>query len=217
MPGQALIIFDGSEASLIAAWIESCERVRSGPGTAKASEPAGRLVLFVSDTADRFLTGAAGNTAPALCEERVSRCRELCEAEIFHDAGEIVHGELPPGVRETRLLLRAGMAAMQRGCGRVVWPVVAPDRDARALDRVSEVTDRAMLVGRLLSLDADAQGLPGIVIETPFADLEAWQVRDLGRDVDTPLSLMGGVVTQPIDTPRSGVDSRGSQSPAGAE
>lgn len=217
MPGQAIIIFDGSDASLIAAWIDSCERVRSRPVTANSIEPAGRLVLFVSVTADLFLTGAAGNTAQALCDERASRCRELCEAEIIHDPGESVQGDLPSGVRETRLLLRAGMAALQKGCGRVVWPVVAPDRDARTLDRISEVTDRAMLVGRLLSLDAEAQGLPGIVIETPFADLEAWQVRDLGRDVDTPLSLMGGVVTQPIDTPRSGVDGRGSQSPAGAE
>jgi hypothetical protein len=217
MSAQALIIFDGSEASLIAAWIESCERVRSRPGTAIASESAGRPVLFVTVTADHFVTGAAGNTAPSLCDERAFRCGELCEAEIIHDAGESVQGDLPPGVHETRLLLRAGMAALQRGCGRVVWPVVAPDRDARTLDRVSEVTDRAMLVGRLLSLDAEAQGLPGIVIETPFADLEAWQVRDLGRDVDTPLSLMGGVVTQPIDKPRSGVDGRGSQSPAGAE
>jgi hypothetical protein len=214
MTRQALVIFDGSEASLVAAWIESCERLRTRTGSAGAVEPPGRLVLFVVGIGSGR---AAGATDAALLKERAARCQELCEAEIVHDLGESMPGDLPLGVIETRLLLRAGMVAMQRECGRVVWPVIARDGTARDLDRVGEVTDRAMLVGRLLTLDATAQGLPAMVVETPFADLEAWQLRDLARDVDAPLSLMGGVVTQPIDTPRSGVDGRGLQNPASAE
>lgn len=134
--------------------------------------------------------GAAGGGPMALVEEFgaavpfVRRQAELLGCEAV---------EVPEVEGESRMLLAAALAAGTRGATRLVWPVtlgalVAPGgaREPDDLDAVALACDRAILVGRLASLDLSGAG---IVVEAPLADLSDRQVAELALDLDAPVEL----------------------------
>lgn len=182
---DVLVIFDRSLGSLCAAWAS---------GVAGASETPGRTLAWLP---------------PAIAADpaRESAARSLAEA----CRAEVVTGPAPTwpaGLAQTGLLLAAGAAALERGVGRVVWPVrlgepsggpggSAPARGAGGspLPAVAAAFDRALLVGRLLSMDAGALSVAGVAtggltIETPYLDLTADQLADLALDMDVPATLL---------------------------
>lgn len=99
------------------------------------------------------------------------------------DAG--METETGVGTHETRLLLDACSIAMSRGIRRVVWGVQIDEEGegTSRLDRIARVLDRAILVGRLATLDAPSSGAVEVVVETPLADLTDRQVVDLALDL----------------------------------
>jgi hypothetical protein len=91
---------------------------------------------------------------------------------------------------ETRDLLAATYGAARAGAAVVLWPVTAWKGDAIDMDRLAQIADRALLVGRLVALDAGAHGVPSIRVETPLLDLADDQVADLAADLGVPLETV---------------------------
>lgn len=191
---RAVIVSDGGLASLIAAAIEH-ERGGDAPPKPGQPMPAPGAVWAVppasADGADEAYTAAAKAQAAAYGLDT------LGEAEL--PSVERVAAKLGlAGQRDTLTLIRAGYLAAMKGCGRVVWPIrVEPGRttdDRETLDRTAAVLDRALLVGRLISIDlrdprwAHA-GIPEVTIETPFVDLTDAQLVDLAIDLDIDSGL----------------------------
>lgn len=90
------------------------------------------------------------------------------------------------GTHETRLLLDACSIAMSRGIRKVVWGVQIDGEDhggTERIERIARALDRAILVGRLATLDAPSSGAVEVVVETPLADLTDQQVVDLALDL----------------------------------
>ncbi len=85
--------------------------------------------------------------------------------------------------KEVRALLAATYFAAGHGYARVFWPASAAAGEGLSLDRIAQITDAALLVGRLVSLDASTHGVPSIHVHTPFADLSTAQVRELIEDM----------------------------------
>ena len=92
----------------------------------------------------------------------------------------------PAGSAANGVLLDAATAALEYRCPVVVWPVIhrgeRPDR-LPPVETIADSVNRATLVGRLVSLDAGAFGLPEIRIETPFVDLTDQQLAELACDL----------------------------------
>lgn len=106
------------------------------------------------------------------------------------------HGELRgPGAHgtgqaDTLRLIAAAYVAARHGYEVVVWPVQfggTGGLDTPDIDRIARTTDRALLVTRLVSLDAEEHGRPGIRVETPFVDFSDRQIADLALDMSLPV------------------------------
>lgn len=98
--------------------------------------------------------------------------------------------ESADGEGEVRDLLSATYGAARSGIDRVVWPVTGALGDHLDLDRIAAGADRAVLIGRLVALDATRHGVPSIRIETPYLDLTDRQVADLAADLAVPLETV---------------------------
>lgn len=193
----ALVISDGRLPAALAVWLEGVCR----PAAARA---AVWHVPGISPAALRVAEALATRAGVTI---------------LAASAGKT--GQNPNRVDATDVLLVAGRLALSQGLGRVVWPVLASDEPGEAggvgavggleaggrgqagpdeqvlLARTADVLDRALLVGRLLSIDA--QSLSGgavrsLTIETPLVDLSDVQIMDLFADSDAPLS--GAMVCQ---------------------
>ncbi len=88
---------------------------------------------------------------------------------------------------QTRMLFDAAYLAIQLGLKRLVWPVRIPMNHPDRIKGIGDALDRAMLVSRLVSIDADESTAPEIIIETPFIDLTDAQIADLAMDLAIPL------------------------------
>lgn len=92
----------------------------------------------------------------------------------------------------SRVLMDACTDAASNGRTEVVWPVQFTAGGVGSgtidLDLVSRAADRALLVTRLMALDAGAHGLPSLHVQTPFVDLTDRQVGDLAVDLAAPVS-----------------------------
>lgn len=88
---------------------------------------------------------------------------------------------------QTRMLLDASYLAIQLGLKRVVWPIRIPMNHPDRIKGIGDALDRAMLVSRLVSIDADETTAPEVIIETPFIDLSDAQIADLAMDMAIPL------------------------------
>jgi len=98
------------------------------------------------------------------------------------------------GLLHTRLLTEAASIALLSGFRRVVWPVRAASfthTDGRSqedlIELIGTMIDRALLVSRLVSLDATPDTAVEVVIETPFVDLTDEQLYDLSEDLSIPI------------------------------
>jgi len=158
----------------------------------------GFLSLLALAMAREAVTAAGGGerpiaylpslTGPAASPKRAAAVRQ---ADLF-DA-ELVDAPVPSqaasavGEAQTRLLLAAAYAAVARHAAVVVWPVRAGMGDDVDVPHAARAADRALLITRLVALDADEHHLPSIRIEAPFIDLSDRQVADLALDLDLPV------------------------------
>lgn len=86
-------------------------------------------------------------------------------------------------------LIAATLAAAGRGIDRLVWPIhagVAGHPNEMDLDAASSHVDRALLVTRLVALDAGEHHCPSIIVETPYADFSDRQLAELALDMGAP-------------------------------
>jgi hypothetical protein len=95
------------------------------------------------------------------------------------------------GERETLEVLRAAYGAAGAGCDELIWPVQVGAGEGQwpDLDALAERVDRALLLGRLVSLDAGAHGRPGFRVLTPFVDFTDRQMADLMTDLGANAEL----------------------------
>lgn len=85
----------------------------------------------------------------------------------------------------SQLLLAATRLAARHGCDAVLFPVRAADLEREVtVAGVAREVDRAVLVGRLASLDGE--GLAACTVITPLVDLDDEQLLDLARDLSVP-------------------------------
>ncbi len=91
------------------------------------------------------------------------------------------------GEREVYELLAATYAGVRAGFDRILWPATAGVSDGVDIDRIAQIADRALLVGRLVAVDAAAHACPSIHIETPLADFTDRQLADLALDMEVPV------------------------------
>ncbi len=85
-------------------------------------------------------------------------------------------------------LIAVGEAAAAAGIPKIIWPVrVRPGR--WRVREAATAMDRALLVERLISLDASELGLAEMSIETPMVDLDDEQLAELAADMAVSLDL----------------------------
>ncbi len=202
----ALIMTDGGLASLLACFVEGvCRPVGSvGPDLGDAASGRGkRPVVWFATTSDQSAQRES-RLAAARHAAALSRISTVIEGQVATDgpsghAGSV--GRKPLGPEWSRLLMAAGAAAIQHGLSRIVWPVqlggagiddhAGQEPGAAWLDAIADASDRALVCGRLLSLDVPGTGgdgeTSGITIQTPFVDFTDAQIADLAADVDLPV------------------------------
>ncbi len=95
--------------------------------------------------------------------------------------------QITTSVQQSRILLDAAYLAMQLGLKRVVWPIRIPESHPNRIAAIGEAIDRAMLISRLVSIDANTETAPELLIETPFVDLSDDQIADLAQDIAIPI------------------------------
>ncbi len=161
-----MILHDGGLASLVATIVES-ER-------AAASKSMAPPVLWCD---------ASGPMAEAVRRQAGVYGLEVVEGRPYPVE---VTGE---GERLTLRLLAAGFDSARLGCTRVVWPVQlgGAEGDGPDLDDLACHVDRALLVSRLIGLEARTHGSPGIEISTPLLDISDAQLADLAMDMAAPV------------------------------
>ena len=93
------------------------------------------------------------------------------------------------GQLQTRLLTEAAYLALSMGLKRVVWPIRIGDDHPDRIGAIGNAIDRAMLVGRTVSLDATPDTAPEVRIDTPFVDFTTEQVTELSRDMTLPIEI----------------------------
>ncbi|MBL4591089.1 MAG: hypothetical protein JKY96_03930, partial [Phycisphaerales bacterium] len=99
------------------------------------------------------------------------------------------------GSQQTQLLLQGAASAASLGIRRVIWPIrvgsVQRDFEPGAdLDTLAAMIDRAVLAGRLASLDArvgSGDEPIEMTIETPLVDFSNAQLADLAGDLSVSL------------------------------
>jgi len=173
---RTLIIGDGDLAGLIA-----CAAARESALLAGLTSPG---VLWAG---------------PALAEEAAERAEagqrhaEAYGLELLtHAAPNSIYAAKPAGPDDNRLLLAAAAAALEHGCDRVAWPVHfggpgTPGEPGHDLDAISRAVDRALLITRLIGVDAAQHARPAFRIETPYIDFTDRQIADLALDLDVPV------------------------------
>lgn len=164
---RVLVLSDGGLASLVA-----CAAAGQGDGAGSAEVAP---VMW-----------EPGDSAPRLAS--VARQAELCGLPL----SKIAAGLFPPpqggaGALQSLALVQAALAGAGAGFTTVVWPVHAGPGAEPDLDRVALAIDRALLVSRLVALDADEHGIPAIRVDTPYADFTDRQLAELAIDLDAPV------------------------------
>ncbi|MEO1007376.1 MAG: hypothetical protein AAFX79_02295 [Planctomycetota bacterium] len=181
---STLVLFDGDLPSLVAASLARDEAGQTGSAAVLPTPPH---------------RGAADALGPTL--------RAAAEAIGL----DVLESRLAPSstptsaAARTAALLAAARAAADHGDRRLVSPWMALDAEPNAdrapgdqptVETLARELDRAVLVARLIMLDAtDAASF---AIDTPLADLSDAQVADLAVDLDVPVwrcwwwSITGG-------------------------
>lgn len=176
---RVLVIGDGDIGAIVASAAAADGALMAEPDAAKrrAIRPVLWTPVFRGETA-RARRWASRRQA------------ELFEMELVEpaadEAASAPEGEWP---RDTGELVQASITAVKLGCSTVVWPTHSVHAESPDLDDVSRAVDRALLVARLISLDADHHGCPSFRIETPLVDLSDRMLADLVLDMDLPVRL----------------------------
>ncbi len=93
---------------------------------------------------------------------------------------------LTPGERETQQLLRAASIATRQGCVTLLWPARSVgEAGGLDLDSIAARVDRALLVSRLVALDAPERA--SFRVDTPYVDLTDRQLAELAAEMEVPL------------------------------
>lgn len=127
-----------------------------------------------------------------------ARIRALAEAQAAEclDFPAVAPASLQTGHRRTRYLSEAVHTALSNGFTTLVcpWQAEAFDpeqlRQADALPDVEALArelDRALLVSRLVTLDAAEHGVGVFEVQTPLMDLSDAQVAEMALDLDVPI------------------------------
>jgi hypothetical protein len=166
-PERVLVMMDGDLASIVAA----------------------------ANAKEAVMSGTTGGPGPALWpaydprdESRRSACQRLASSlglSLLERRSRSVSTEDLAWAGSSRLLLDACTDAAASGRSEVIWPVQFEKVD---LDAITRAIDRALLVTRLLALDAELNASPSLHVEAPMVDLTDAQVADLAVDLAAPLS-----------------------------
>lgn len=171
---KALILCDGGLTSLLAAavareWLSVPPKKGTRAATSAIMLPRPHL--------------------PAARQRAVELQAELFGHELLAPRVESIGGETSAGEMRSRELLSAAFVAARRGCDSVVWPVQCVEHGEPNLEKIAMAADRAVLVSRLVSIDAEEHRVPGIMIETPYVDFSDTQIADLAADMNVPTTL----------------------------
>jgi hypothetical protein len=167
-PDRVLVMVDGDLPSVVAA-----AKAKQAAPTVSGSVASGPVLWPAMDPSDADRRAACVRLASALglgLLERRSR-----------SMGPDQHGWTSP----SRLLLDACTDAATAGRSEVIWPVQFPSVE---IDAITRAVDRALLVTRLMALDASMHATPFLHVETPFVDLSDAQVADLAADLSAPVA-----------------------------
>jgi hypothetical protein len=175
--GKTLILTDGGPASLLAC---ACTREAIAMGTTEA--PPDALRRPPSDAIVLPFPFAAASRVAA-----ISRQAELFSFQVLPALSPIGDGTMPEHEREAHELLAATHLAARNGCDRVFWPASAGVGENLDLDRIAQIADRAVLISRLVAIDAASHGVPSIHVQTPYADFTDRQIADLIADMEAPI------------------------------
>lgn len=96
------------------------------------------------------------------------------------------------GESATMELVSAAYYALRSGCSKLIWPIQI-DRalgEREAFDQAAEVCDRALLVSRLVQLDAAGAEIPEVTITTPMVDLDDEQVAEMAVDLSVAMPTL---------------------------
>jgi hypothetical protein len=172
MAGKILILSDAGPASLLACACvrESIALGQAGKGLKEA--PADAAVLPFPPVEPRL--------------QAVAKQAELFSLAVLAPTGVADHAAPSPEAESHHLLSATHLAARQ-GFESVLWPASAAAGESLDLDRIAQIADRAVLISRLVAIDAGAHGVPSIRIETPYIDLTDRQIADLIADMDLPI------------------------------
>jgi hypothetical protein len=162
---RILVLSDGGLPSLVAC-------AAAGQGDAKAATVA----PFLWHPADPGLRLAA-----------VARHAELCGLPITRLALAADPPQADAGSAQSIALVHATAGAVAAGFSTVIWPVHAGPGAEPDLDRVALSIDRALLVSRLIAVDAGEHGCPAVRVDTPYADFTDRQLAELAIDLDAPV------------------------------
>jgi hypothetical protein len=127
-----------------------------------------------------------------------ARIRALAEAQAAEclDFPAVTPAALASGHRRTRYLTEAVHQAISNGFTTLVCPWQAetfdPERSRPAdelpsVDGLARELDRALLVSRLITLDAAEHGVGVFEVQTPLMDLSDAQVAEMALDLDVPI------------------------------
>lgn len=219
---RALIITDGGVGGLLACWAEGVvragliaaagrrtdERGTGSKARADDSRPVAWLAPLPLPARSRRQEAALRHAELCSLLSVVERPADSVEREVAGGLGdaEVVLNDVVGGPGATRLLLAAAEDAVRLGIWRIVWPVHLGDgsqqglAEAEALDRVTGVFERALLIGQLASIDlAESLRARGglaaaraVAIETPYLDFTDAQMMELAIDMDCPVAAESG-------------------------
>lgn len=166
---RTIVLSDGGLTSLLA-----CAHAAEAVGITTSEKQPAAMMPFRCGT-DQSRLKAALLQAELLGLERLDPAPSLAPpAQSF-------------GEEESRELLNAVYAAARHSAVSVVWPIQCSRGDQPDLDWIARAADRAVLVSRLVSLDVNEHGVPGIRIETPYIDMNDDQIAELAAELDLPL------------------------------
>lgn len=184
---RTLVVGDGGLASILACAAAADAALLAEPDAGQRQ--AIRPILWAP--------AWAGHAAPAR-RWAVRRQAEFFEMELVEAPEQAIpSGDAEPQARgdhrdwsaDSRLLVSASRTGIDRGCTRVVWPFHSSDAQCPDIDEVSRAVDRALLVSRLVRLDAHLHGIDSFRIDIPMVDFSDRQIADLVIDMDLPVRL----------------------------
>lgn len=173
------VLTDGGLRSLVACMAAREAAVLSQPGAAETGFVYPRVLPFPPELfSDRPRMACISRQAERLTLTMLER------PDLTHYAPTGSDAEA-----ETCFLVAAAFAAARAGVSRLIWPESAGLGDQMDLDRLCEITDKAILVSRLVALDAVNHGQAAFTIETPYADVNDHRMADLALDLAAPVQL----------------------------